>query len=87
MDKTGSPWIFPIVLVAFTLTGIISAIRGNYILSGVFALYFIGYFVIRGRDRLRIPKWRIPESVWRAGFVLIFAGYSFYLIYLVFRRL
>ncbi len=87
MNRDRANWIFPLVLFAFALTGIIFAIRGEYLLSGIFGLFFLGYFVIRASDRLEKPIVRIPENVRRAGFVLIIAGYSFYLLYLIFRRL
>ena len=86
MNRGRTHWIFPVVLGAFALTGIISAIRGEYLLSGIFALCFIGYFVIRASDKLEKPFARIPENVRRAGLVLILAGYSFYLLYLIFRQ-
>jgi hypothetical protein len=87
MNRDHTNWIFPPVLFAFALTGIIFAIRGEYLLSGIFALFFLGYFVIRASDKLKRPLVRIPRNVRHAGFVLIIAGYSFYLLYLIFRRL
>ena len=87
MDRAGAQWVFPIVLFAFALIGIISAIRGEYLLSGIFALCFLGYFVIRVSDKLEKPLLRISDNVQGAGLVLVLAGYSFYLLYLIFRRL
>lgn len=71
------------ILFIFALVGIILAIRGHYLLSGIFGLYFVGYFIIRMHSLFDRPDWRLPDKAVQIAYFLAPIGFLLYLIHLV----
>ena len=80
---TWIPWLVSICLI---FGGIIAAARKEYMLSGSFALYFIGYSIIRASSLLRRPNMQISPALRLLGFALVItATFFFFYWYLVIR--
>ena len=66
----------------FAIVGIVAAIQGRSLLSGIFALYFVAYFIIRLRYFLSRPFPKIPDSILRLGYILPIIAFILALLYL-----
>lgn len=80
-DKANRKVLF--VIFIFAITGIMTAIQGRSFLSGIFALYFVGYFIIRLRYFLGRPFPKIPDSILRLGYILPPVAFVIVMLYLV----
>lgn len=79
-------WVLSILFI-FALVGVITAIQGKNVLSGIFALYFLGYFLVRLQYLLKRPVLRLPAQVIRSGYILASVGFLLFLIHLVAKYL
>jgi hypothetical protein len=70
-----------VVLITFAFVGIVSALYGRYILSGIFALFFIAYSVIRLPVLAGRPLLEVPQNVRRFAFVIGLVGILLYIAY------
>lgn len=80
MNGRGVSWLPWVVTSSLILGGVIAAARREYMLSGSFALYFIGYSLIRMSSLLRRPDMQVSPAVRGLGFVLVIAA-TFFLLY------
>jgi hypothetical protein len=71
MNENNLRWIPFLVLFVFALGGIVAGVRGEHLLSGAFALYFVGYFIIRIPSILRRSWSSLPDRARITGYFLV----------------
>jgi hypothetical protein len=64
VNEDGGRGLLFLILSIFAFISIIAAVRGDYLLSGVSALYFTGYFLVRIAGFFEDALMQIPEKVW-----------------------
>ena len=80
MNGKSTDWLPWVVTFFLVVGGILAAIRKEFLLSGSFALYFIGYSIIRITSLMRRPDMQVPPALRILGFVLVLAA-TFFLLY------
>ena len=87
MSRNPANSIAIIVLVAFAITGLAAAARGDYLLSGVFALFFVVYSIIRLPQLMGRSLANVPAHILKLGYIVAFAAVALYFMYALMRHL
>ena len=83
MDDTRTHWIPFAVLSVLALVGVSFALRGEFAMSAVFALLFLGYTIIRAKLLLRRPLPGWSERIQVIGYVLVLAGILVFILTII----
>ncbi len=83
MDSTRTHWIPFAVLSVLALVGVSFALRGEFAVSAVFALLFLGYTFIRAKYLFRRPLPGWSDKIQFIGYVLVLAGILVFILTII----
>jgi hypothetical protein len=76
-----------VLLLLLAIVGVHAAIRGEYLLSGIFALIFTAYLIIRMPGFQQWSMTKLSEKTRRIGYFAVLTVLVLYILYALMQRL